>query len=66
MSCLYPLYDISLSNNLNLRFYFINDYELSRKAPKRVRNLGIIQLDPEEELVPLIKRKALNDNPKLS
>ena len=57
---------MSLSDGLDLRFYFINDYGLNHKAPKRAKILGTIQPDPEEEPVPLTKRKALNDSPKLT
>src|SRR4051794_27632500 len=65
-TCLHPLCDVSLSDGLNLRFHFIDEYGLSRTVPKDAKNLGGTRSYPEEEQVPPTERKAPEDSFELS
>lgn len=60
--CPHPLCDVPLKDSQDLRFHFIDDHGLSRTVPKDAKNLGTVQPYPEEEQVPLVKRKASEES----
>ena len=61
-----PLGDVSLSDGLDLRFYFIDEHGLNRTVPKDAKTSGYYHTAFGGEQVPPTKRKAPEDSAELS